>query len=152
MWLRIENPGRWSVSWWQNADWWEDRQETEGKKQWTQKGRQSAPILTFHLSLLHPFVFLPSFSFPHWLSFTFCPLFSVRPIIPPTVCLGFAPGGRDPVDEHSCCFWGDSGTEEPLTAALDATVCSCWNAWYCDGSGRQKWTVQKFCSTLYLSI
>lgn len=46
--------------------------------------------------------------------------------------------GRAAVNEHSCCFWGDSGTEEPLMTAPDPTVCSCRNVWYCGSSVRQK--------------
>lgn len=117
----------------------------------------SASVLIFHLSnclYLPPFCFSPSlpFCFSPSLSLTGCLLLSaffVWPTSPSSSSLlcseeGSREGGRAALNVHSTCFWGDSSTEEPLTAALHSTVHSCWNVWYCDGSVRQKWAVQSY--------
>lgn len=45
---------------------------------------------------------------------------------PPPACIPSV------ADEHCCCFWGSSGTEQPFRAPLEPAVCSCWNVRYGD--------------------
>lgn len=96
---------------------------------------------SFMLPLAHSFIFsiLP---FSLSLCLTVCHQLSSSdsPIHSPNARFRPWPAawGRAAVNEHSCCFWGDSGTEEPLKTAPDPTVRSCRNVWYCGSSVRQK--------------